>query len=67
MPLVCVSGLVSNAASAEIAVRNTSIGWADFSIVMRLMISVGNVLAAINADVKFASWGRVGNSPKSKR
>ena len=60
-----VSG--SNAASAETAVRSTSIGCESFTARMTSKIASGSVRACFNAASKPSSSVRVGSAPCSSR
>ena len=56
-----VSG--SNAASAETAVRSTSMGCESFTARMTSQIAPGSVRASFSAASKASSASRVGSSP----
>ena len=60
-----VSG--SNAASAETAVRSTSIGCESFTARMTSWISPGSVRASFSAASKASRAARLGSSPWSRR
>jgi hypothetical protein len=57
----------SKAASADTAVRSTSIGWAALTMRINSRISAGSVRAAFDCAVKPSSCPRDGSSPRSSR